>query len=407
MGISATIAEGLGALGVGEATTAILAPALTQAGTGAAIGAGTSALTGGDIGTGALTGGLSLGLSSAAGPALSSALGIGSSGGSALGGALGGAAGSAIGGGNPLTGAITGGIGGYLSAPSGSAATGASPNAGALPGGPASPNGAIGGLDQISGAGHGFSTGFDASSVAPAGTAPLGDYAGHGFTGFDQSTINPAAAIGGVGTGVGTGSPAATPQPGAGGTTPGTSVDKFLQNPSGDSFLDVLQANPMAALQGAGMLYSSTKGGLPPEAAALKKQAEMLASRGNELTSYLFSGQLPPGAKSSLDKATASAKAAIKSQFANLGISGSTMEVDALNQVDQNAASMMFNITNDMLRTGLQATGLSSQLYQALLGSETARDKDLQDSIANFALAAGGGYRLPTGQGGGTYYPGR
>lgn len=398
MGITAAIGAGLTGLGVGASTAGILAPALL----GAGIGAGTSALTGGDPGVGALTGGLSLGLAGGLGGTVGSTLGIGAEAGGALAGAAGGALGSAIGGGDPLTGAVSGGIGGYLSAPgapaagAGTATTGAIPNAGQVVGGPTSVGVTGQAISDFAPSTNSLLTNFDAATQVPG--AALGSVAGPVATSGVIAGTNLASTGGGGGAAASTGGM-------------GTSIDNLIHNPTGGNLWKAVEANPGVALNGLGMLYSaSQQGGLPPEAAQLKAQAEALASKGNELTSYLFSGQLPPGAKAQLDKATSSAKAAIKSQYANLGISGSTMEADALSQVDQQAAGMVFNITNDMLKTGLNATGLSSQLYQALLGTETARDKDLSDSIANFALAAGGGYRLPTGgggQGGGVYYPAR
>lgn len=99
----------------------------------------------------------------------------------------------------------------------------------------------------------------------------------------------------------------------------------------------------------------------------LAPQAASEASSASTLEGYLSSGTLPPGAQTAIDQATASAKASIKSKYASLGLSGSTMETQDLNSVDMQAASQVVTLATNLYNTGVSQTGLANQLYTAIM----------------------------------------
>lgn len=113
-----TVSSALTSAGLTSGQAAALAPAVTKGLIGAGGGALTSGLTGGDPLKGALTGGIggaAIGAFGGAGGPLASALGVGGGTANALIGAGTGALGSKLSGGNPLMGGLAGGALGYLS----------------------------------------------------------------------------------------------------------------------------------------------------------------------------------------------------------------------------------------------------------------------------------------------------
>lgn len=154
---------------------------------------------------------------------------------------------------------------------------------------------------------------------------------------------------------------------------------------------EAIAKNPGALLSGGGLAYNLLAGNkLPAGYNQLKSQAEQLGAQGSQLASYLQSGQLPPGAQASLSQATESAKAAIRSKYAQLGMSGSTAEQQELNNIDLQAQAQGFNIAANLLSQGVNETGLSANIYNNLLGINQKEQEATGNAISNFASALGG-----------------
>lgn len=157
---------------------------------------------------------------------------------------------------------------------------------------------------------------------------------------------------------------------------------------------EYLAKDPMGAakigLGGAGLLYNMSQGDNLEGVQELRDQAGQLTAQGQQLQSYLNSGQLPPGAKAALDQATAGAKAAIRSKYASLNQSGSTAERAELNDVDLRAAAQGFGIASSLLQTGVNQSGLASNIYANLLKIDQQQNAATGQAIANFATALGG-----------------
>lgn len=405
--IGTLAASGLGGLGVGAETAGIIGSGLSSAIGGAGIGAGEAALTGGDIGAGALGGGLSFGLGDIGG-AVAPALGLGGSlggnVGSALGGALGGTAAAGIEGNSLAAGAASGALGGLgehaLGSPStwgapapagaGAAATAPSASGLSLPGG-----GAPADLTATGGAGAGGGAG---GALTTPGTQLTANVPGIGSSAGGASLSAPSFPGGVAANIVPTGGLSANL--GAGGSSPGigTEVANSLGlGPQTGAFLDnhggqILQGG----LEGAvGLQQRSQENKL---LGPLKEQAAGFANQGQALSGALFGGQLPQGAQDAVSLATQSAKARTKSTYAQLGLSGSTMESDALGEIDRQASAQTFQFANELLQSGMKDSQMSSELYNGILQTQLSQDKALQEAIANFSAQLMGGQAQPGGK---------
>lgn len=145
------------------------------------------------------------------------------------------------------------------------------------------------------------------------------------------------------------------------------------------------------AAAGGGLLYNLLS---PSPSASAEKSLKGIAgqqsAQGAQLESYLANGTLPPGAQQWVDTQTAAQKAAIRGKYATLGMSGSTVEMQELNNVDQMAASHMFEIASQLLSTGIQETNASGTLYNYLMQAQNADQKEVTDAIQNFVGSLGG-----------------
>jgi len=150
-----------------------------------------------------------------------------------------------------------------------------------------------------------------------------------------------------------------------------------------------------AALTAAGLGYSMMKPNSIPGQKTLGNQANALSAEGAQLQSYLQNGTLPPGIQTAVDQATKHAAQAIKSKYAQMGASGSTMEQQEINQLQLNATTQAATIATQLLGQGLTATGMSNQIYETLLRTNTAQSAQTGNAIASLAAALGGGGAQP------------
>jgi hypothetical protein len=119
----------------------------------------------------------------------------------------------------------------------------------------------------------------------------------------------------------------------------------------------------------------------------LSSQAGALAGQGAQLLSYETNGTLPAGAQANVDQAVAAAQAAIRSKYASMGISGSSAEIQELNQVKQNAVAQQFQIANQLATQGLSQTNTSAEIYKQLLASNQKQAEATSAAVGNLASA--------------------
>jgi hypothetical protein len=149
-----------------------------------------------------------------------------------------------------------------------------------------------------------------------------------------------------------------------------------------------LAKNPTSVLSALGMAYNMMKGQEPPKfSRELQAQAAALQAQGAELAGYLKSGTLPPGIAAALSGAHDSAAAAIRSRYANTGMSGSSAEMQDLNNLAQTTVSQGADIANKLLQTGVSEQQFASGLYQNLMATAMEQDKNMSNAISNFTGA--------------------
>ena len=424
--IGEAIAGAVGSAAVAAGAGGTLAGALGTAAEfgigGAVLGAGESALMGknplqgaeaGLIG-GAVTGGL--------GGLLGSSLG--STAGGAVAGALGGGLGSLATGTNPLTGALTGGVGGGIAGSMGGLG-------GAAPGGAQSAVSALGptydptqaftsgGLPNISGdltqgvpslggtsGTIGSTTQLDAlgkmasgAPVSAMGNAPVDTPSGGSI--FSNLFGGNGAGAGGVAS---VGSPDVpgtmatgntnTPAPGLGGAASGGAsgaagaggIKNLFSDPLG-----TIKANPGLALAGLGMGYDVLKGNQMPKGyAQLEQQANTLTAEANQLTQGALNNALPPEAQAQLDQAQNSAMQQIRSKYAQMGLSGSSMEAQAQAGVNEAMASQGYSIMQQLMSQGLSAAQAANAALTQIMNANVAQSAATSGAIGNFAGALAG-----------------
>lgn len=150
------------------------------------------------------------------------------------------------------------------------------------------------------------------------------------------------------------------------------------------------------AISAAGLGLSAMKGaqtGAPSEKTLntdLAAQAGQEAASGQQLQNYLPSGTLPPGAQAGIDQAKNSAKAAVRSKYASMGMSGSSSEQQELSAIDSNAQAQGEQIAMQLLNTGITESQMSSQLYEHMLNNTMQNDQALSSAVSGFAGSLAG-----------------
>jgi len=210
-----------------------------------------------------------------------------------------------------------------------------------------------------------------------------------GFSGADPlaagATGGPLAAANPLSTAAGT--PAATTATPAAVAPAATTPAAAGFNPLG-SIGSSIAKNPLSLVGAGGLVYDLIKGNQKPGGAnydALTAQAQQADAQSQQQESYLTSGTLPPGVQASVDAAKESAMATIRSQYANMGQSGSSAEAEALSNAEQLAVSSGATIATQLYSTGITQAQLSDQIYQSLMQAMVQQDTAMSQAVGNFA----------------------
>ena len=257
---------------------------------------------------------------------------------------------------------------------------------------------------SIAGASSGISTPGVGASDLTSGINAAVPGSGESASGVPISGANaafPSQALGETVPGV-SGATAATSAaaPAATGASPGIGTQALTALGIGPQtaagITGAVGSNLGTGVAAGGLLYNLLQPG-PNKAStdALKSTASTLGTQATQLESYLNTGTLPAGAQSAVNQATNSAKAAIKSQYASMGLSGSTMETEALAQVDANASAEVFNIGSSLMTTGLNEAQISSGLYQDIININQGQSAQTGNAIAALAAALSGSQNKP------------
>ena len=101
-------------------------------------------------------------------------------------------------------------------------------------------------------------------------------------------------------------------------------------------------------------------------------------------------GPLPPGAQALVNQQQNAGMANVRSTYDKLGLSGSTMEAQAQQSVNEQTMGTAFKISQDMMIQGMKATGLSEAMYSEIMQANVAQDTAFAKAIGNFAAALAG-----------------
>ena len=240
--------------------------------------------------------------------------------------------------------------------------------------------------------------GTSGGGTSAAGLAPVG-----GGGPIDLTSLT-GGSQGGIGSdyaassGASGGPTALTPEqmgaPAAGGAGAGAAGKPAA---SGGGIMESLGIkNPLGSAIGlGGLAYAMSQGQQQQKySPELLAQAQRLDANGQAMMSYLQSGNLPPGLKASLDQATGAAKAKIISNFASQGMNTDPTQNTALAaqlaQVEQQALISTAQIGQQLMSSGIQQSGLSSDLYKTLANIDQTQTASIGKAIANFASSLGG-----------------
>jgi len=262
-------------------------------------------------------------------------------------------------------------------------------------------------LDAASGAALPASATLDSLTLPSAATAAS-----------DASSIDSLASIG-------PGADAGNPLNILPGATSGATSGGANAAASGGSFFDKLVSgastsltkNPLGiAIAGGALGYDVLKGNpnsaaenqLNADAQGLQAQGAGLTANGQQLQTYLTNGTLPPGQQAAVTQAVQAAKARIIANAAANGQntnpaqnSGLAQDLAAADQQGLATAgtleTQLAQTGTQLISTGLNATGLSSQIYEALVKIDQTNNNQLMTAIASMAAALGGGTKIQIG----------
>lgn len=291
---------------------------------------------------------------------------------SGIGGALGGALGGAIGGGKKgrISGALGGGALGYMAGPS-------------ISGGISSLLGKAGGAGNITDFfggkdiwGNGGLPSGSLGSITSQLSGHEGVHAASGGAGGAAANLAKVAGSAAAG-----GAPAAAAGAGAGVAGAAGGASGGIMGGLGD----LIKNNP-SLLAGGISLLSNFAG---EKAMPGEKQLKQIAKQQQAMTNNYLNGSLSPADQSAVDNATNDAEAAIRSKYASMGLSGSTMEMQEIAGAKERSKVLGKQLATTTLNNASQALGLSSQLYSQIMNYEVQKDNQLADAISSMTSALG------------------
>ena len=259
------------------------------------------------------------------------------------------------------------------------------------------------GLQDLIGGSGGAGAGSLTAGLTDIGNGLALNSAGSLVDSTTGATLGGATDVGSSAVPVGTGATStglslpAAPAVGAGPSASGSTG-------IGSSFTDFLKSNKNLILPGASLAASLlTKPQIPDlsQLTALAQQSAAgtgtspAATTAASLIPTVSTGQLPPSAQAGIQQGLQDAISTIKSKYANLGLSGSTMEAQEISVAENAAQAQSFNEANALTQTGLQAAGVSAgqtgqaaTIYSNIINTVLAQDKALQDALANFSTSS-------------------
>jgi hypothetical protein len=145
---------------------------------------------------------------------------------------------------------------------------------------------------------------------------------------------------------------------------------------------------PLLLLGGSLLRGSST----PPAQAQVEALAKAAQGNAAGLTPTAIAelqGNLPGGLQASLDSALADTEATIRSNYANMNLTGSSMEAQDLARAKTDAWGKKVQLAQQLGTQGLQLasgyTGQAADLYSALMQEQLQKSQETTNALADFA----------------------
>lgn len=140
----------------------------------------------------------------------------------------------------------------------------------------------------------------------------------------------------------------------------------------------------------AGVLNQLTRPGGVEALTPLQQQQLSMAQKNQAMAQQYMTGTLTPEMEISVNAQAAANKAAIRSKYAQFGMTGSTPERQALASADQSRAVAVANLQAQMIRTGAQMMGLPTNMIASIANQQAGQDAAFANALARFAAAATG-----------------
>lgn len=140
----------------------------------------------------------------------------------------------------------------------------------------------------------------------------------------------------------------------------------------------------------AGVLGQLTRPGGIEALTPLQQQQLSMAQKNQAMAQQYMTGTLTPEMEISVNAQAAANKAAIRSKYAQFGMTGSTPERQALASADQSRAVAVANLQAQMIRTGAQMMGLPANMIASIANQQAGQDAAFANALARFAAAATG-----------------
>ena len=127
----------------------------------------------------------------------------------------------------------------------------------------------------------------------------------------------------------------------------------------------------------------------PPGLGAIKDIASQEAATAAQLSAPLLKGApLPSGLQAQIDQSKQANEARIRQQYGSMGLSGSTMEAQALQQAEMQAAQAYTQQAMALYDASARALGISSQMDMAIMQQALMQDQQVAQLLGGVAQAA-------------------
>ena len=152
-----------------------------------------------------------------------------------------------------------------------------------------------------------------------------------------------------------------------------------------DKALGAISGNPIGA---ASVGLGAASLGEQLHALSAQKQLQSAAAPAQALENQLMqqyqAGTLNPAQQAQVAQWAVQQKAQTQAYYAKAGLSNSSMEQDAMAQIDQQAQMMRQQILDSMLTSGVQAAGVANPLLIAGVNAGIQQDQAAMTNMQNF-----------------------